>query len=238
MPRYASLVAGALFLSAVSAHAADKMDGPPFLKPAQYDSQRLLPPPPLPGSAEAKAEIAELERIQKERTAAELAAAKRDSHTETLMMFAPVLGPGFDLDKLPATAKLSADLARTEEAVTKGGKSFFKRSRPYILDPKLVTCEPPKPPPAENSYPSGHATVAFIMGTVMASIVPDKAQAILARSKGFAENRLVCGVHFRSDIVAGEALGTLVGSELLENAAFKPEYDAAAAELRTAHIAK
>ena len=235
MTRFSSLIVAALLVSAASVQAAN---GPPFLAPPQYDTVRLLPPPPEPGSSQAKAEIAELDRIQAKRTKAEFDAATRDAHTETLMMFAPVLGSGFDLEKLPATAKLSSDLAKTEEAVTKGGKDFFKRTRPYIVDTKLVTCEPPKPAPAQNSYPSGHATVAYIMGVVMASMVPDKAQAILSRSKEFAENRLVCGVHYRSDLVAGETLGTLVGSELLQNAAFKPEYDAAVAELRSAGIAK
>ena len=41
------------------------------------------------------------------------------------------------------------------------------------------------------------------MGVVLASLLPDKAQAILQRASVFAENRLICGVHFRSDIVAG-----------------------------------
>ena len=235
MTRHSRLVA-ALLMSAVSAPA--HADGPPFLAPAQYDSVRLLPPPPAPGSAQAKAEIAELDRIQAERSKAQFDAAGHDAHTETLMMFAPVLGGDFDLEKLPATAKLSTDMAKTEEMVTKDGKAFFKRSRPYIVDAQIKTCEPPKPAPAENSYPSGHATVAFIMGTVMASAIPGKAQAILARSREFAENRLVCGVHYRSDIVAGETLGTLVGAELLQNAAFRPEYDAAVAELRSAGFAK
>src|SRR5581483_1677122 len=166
MTRYSCLALAALLLSAAPVMAAD---GPPFLAPAQYDSVRLLPPPPAPGSQQAKAELAELDRIQAKRTKAEFDAATRDAHTETLMMFAPVLGADFDLEKLPATAKLSADLSKTEEAVTKGGKDFFKRSRPYIVDSNLKTCEPPKPAPAQNSYPSGHATVAFIMGTVMAS---------------------------------------------------------------------
>ena len=66
--------------------------------------------------------------------------------------------------------------------------------------------------------------------------LPDKAQAILARSSQFAQNRFVCGVHFRSDIGAGEAIGTVIGLELLQNAQFRVEYDAAAAELSAAHL--
>ena len=151
-------------------------------------------------------------------------------------MFAPVLGPQFDLKKLPATAKLFGDLGVTEDEVSKVYKSYFKRPRPWIVDPHLKTCQAHKPGPALNSYPSGHATVAFLMGVVLASIIPDKAQAILERSEQFAENRLVCGMHFRSDIIAGQTFGTLLAVELMQSASFTPEYDAAAAELHAAHL--
>lgn len=67
---------------------------------------------------------------------------------------------------------------------------------------------------------------------------PRKAQAILARADEHAENRLVCGMHFRRDIVGGQALGTAVALEMLKNTVFKAEVDAAAKELRAAHIAK
>lgn len=72
------------------------------------------------------------------------------------------------------------------------------------------------------------------MGLVLASLVPDKGQAIMARASEFAENRLVCGMHFRSDIVAGQALGTIIVLSLMQNAGFKADYDAAKAELRRA----
>jgi acid phosphatase (class A) len=74
------------------------------------------------------------------------------------------------------------------------------------------------------------------MGVVLASLMPDKAQAILTRASQFAENRLVCGVHFRSDIVAGQTLGTVIAVDLMQNADFRKEYDAAAAELSAAHL--
>jgi membrane-associated phospholipid phosphatase len=103
------------------------------------------------------------------------------------------------------------------------------------VDASIKTCVPEKPGPAANSYPSGHASVAFSLGVVLAELMPEKAQAILTRSSEFAEHRLACGVHFRSDIVAGQQFGTALALRLMEKPAFKAEMDAARAELRSAH---
>jgi acid phosphatase (class A) len=59
------------------------------------------------------------------------------------------------------------------------------------------------------------------MGVIFASLMPTKAQAILNRAAGFAENRLSCGVHFRSDIEAGQTLGTVIATDLRQDAAFR-----------------
>ncbi len=121
-----------------------------------------------------------------------------------------------------------------EKAAAGAGKKFFLRNRPFIVDPSLQSCSKKEAP--QSSYPSGHATMAYAMGVVLASLIPEKAQAILARAADYAESRLICGVHYRRDIVAGEALGTAVAVELLHNARFRIEYDAAEHELKTAHL--
>jgi acid phosphatase (class A) len=51
-----------------------------------------------------------------------------------------------------------------------------------------------------------------------------------------AYSREVCGDHYHSDVEAGHAFGTTLGTLLLHNAAIKPELEAAKAELRAAHI--
>src|SRR5262249_48913640 len=127
------------------------------------------------------------------------------------------------------------DVRNDEKEAATVAKAFFGRSRPWLLEPKLESCSKGDKP--KSAYPSGHATMGYSMGVVLASLLPDKAQAILGRAAQYAENRLVCGVHYRRDIVAGEALGSEVAVALLHNAKFKVEYDAAAAELRAAHLA-
>jgi acid phosphatase (class A) len=71
---------------------------------------------------------------------------------------------------------------------------------------------------------------------VLASLIPEKSQAILIRAADYAYSREVCGDHYHSDVEASRALGTTVGALLLNNAALRPQVDAAKAELRAAHI--
>jgi acid phosphatase (class A) len=122
-----------------------------------------------------------------------------------------------------------------QRAAASKAKDFFKRARPWVADPDLKTCGP-RGINWHTSYPSGHATMGYSVGVILAAAVPDKAQAILMRANGYAENRLVCGMHFRSDIVAGEVLGTAVALTLMHDAAFKAEFDAAEQELKAAHV--
>lgn len=198
--------------------------------------EQFLPPPPAAGSARAQAELEELHHLQTTSTPDALAAAAYDDTHEDGTIFVAVLGPAFDLAKLPATQRLLADVGKAEDVGTKGPKAFFHRDRPWIVDPAIKTCTPHKPGPAANSYPSGHATVGFAMAEVMAVLIPEKAQPLLARATSFAENRLVCGYHFRSDIVAGQQLGTVVALHLTQDPKFQQEMAAARTELRAAHV--
>ena len=76
----------------------------------------------------------------------------------------------------------------------------------------------------------------FMTATVLASLMPDKSQVLLKRASEYAENRLVCGVHFRSDITAGQQFGTVLGLRLMENPQIRADMTAALAELRAAHL--
>jgi acid phosphatase (class A) len=177
---------------------------PGFLPPSdQYDPAHFLPPPPADGSPRALAELAELKRIMAESTPAMRAAAASDDGNENGTIFASVLGPGWNLARLPAAAKVIKDVTASEGGYSDIAKNEFHRKRPWIVDASIQTCAPHKPSQDMQSYPSGHATVGYGMGIVLATLMPTHAQAILGRSELFAENRLVCGFHFRSDIVAG-----------------------------------
>jgi hypothetical protein len=203
-----------------------------LLQPQQFDPSHFLPPAPAQDSARTEAELAELRAIAAGSSAEEKAAAAKDAKDETPDIFNNVIG--FDIATMPETGKLLTMVADEEETDSKVAKTYYHRLRPYGADPSLRTCEPVKPGKVAklNSYPSGHATLAFSMGVVLAELLPAKSQAILARAGQYAERRLVCGVHYRSDIVAGQQFGTILALRLMENPVFQGQMAKARAELR------
>lgn len=203
-----------------------------MLDASDFDAQRFLPPPPAQDSARTRAELQELTAYAQTSSVERKAAAARDAKDETPDIFNGVIG--FDIATRPQTQKLLRIVADEEGPDAKSAKAFFHRPRPYAVEPALHSCTPTKPGKAANanSYPSGHATLAFSMGVVLAQVMPDKAQAILGRAAEYAENRLICGVHYRSDIVAGQQFGTVLALKLMEKPAFQQQMAAAKAELQ------
>jgi acid phosphatase (class A) len=229
------MVAG--LLCAVPPLAARDAD-PGFLPPSEmYDPAHFLPPPPAEGSPKALAELAETKKLLAEATPAMRAAAALDDGNENGTIFAVVLGPAWDLAKLPATAKLIHEVTASEGPFSGIAKTEFHRKRPWVVDPSIQTCAPHRPSQDMQSYPSGHTTVGYGMGVVLANLMPSHAQAILGRSAQFAENRIICGMHFRSDIVAGQQFGTIMAIRLMQNPQFQSDMAAAKTELQAAHLA-
>lgn len=222
----------ALSLALVSpAFAADSLT---WLKPSDVDPDVLLPAPPADGTPVAKAEIAELHRIQKTRTRAEFALAQYDNDHEDGWYLTSLLGPKFNAAALPATAALLDDVRREAFAAGRPSKAKFHRLRPWSVDPTIVGCPHPGPAIVRTSYPSGHSTVGFAVAVVMANVLPKHGADIMDRASQYAEERLVCGHHFRSDVEAGETLGTVVGVLLVHDPRFQPEMDKARVELTAA----
>jgi acid phosphatase (class A) len=232
------LIALAAALFCLAPPAIAKEPDPGFIKPsALFDPQNYLPPPPADGSPRALAEVAELKHYQADATPAMRAAAASDDAHEDGTIFGVALGSAWDLTKLPATDKLVREIIASEGAFSNIAKKEFHRNRPWLVDAAIQTCVPHKPSEDHASYPSGHATIGYGMGIVLANLMPGHAQAILGRSAGFAENRMVCGFHFRSDIVAGQQLGTILAIRLMQNPQFQSDMAAARTELQAAHLA-
>ncbi|MDX5985529.1 phosphatase PAP2 family protein [Sphingomonas echinoides] len=208
----------------------------PLLDARDLDPALVLPPPPAAGSVQALAELAELRAAGAARTAADEADARLEGETKNATIFAGVLGPQFDLDRLPATAALLAQVRASEKAAVDRGKDHFKRARPYIVDPALKSCKRNDDP--LSSYPSGHTSMAFSMGETLARLVPEKADALLARAARYGQSRIVCEQHFRSDVSAGQMLGLLIAERLLAKPEFRSAFDAARRELVAAGVAQ
>lgn len=223
-----------LVAAVVCIAAAPAPKVPPLLSASDLDVVRVLPAPPAPASVQARAELVELHAVETARTPADEATARRDGDTKNASIFAVVLGARFDLDRLPATAALLAQVRASEKATVDRGKAAFLRPRPYIVDPTLKSCKRNDDP--LSSYPSGHTSMAFAMGEVLARLIPEKAPALLGRAAAYGQSRIVCKQHFRSDVSAGQMLGLLISERLLLKPAFVTQFGAAKDELIRAGV--
>jgi len=88
-------------------------------------------------------------------------------------------------------------------------KRRFRRPRPceVRLHPLFADVKPPDP----FSFPSGHSMNACSVCMVMALHFPILAPLLALLAASIAASRVVLGMHYVSDVVAGSALGILVG---------------------------
>ena len=210
-----------------------------FIHPEDVNPARLLPPPAKDGSEAQQREMAEVKHLIQTRSKDRHEQAIWDARHEDPTPFIAAIGPQLELSKLPATTKLLADVLNDQTVATSLAKDYFKRKFPVAAAMPGGTygqwsCDEADRKPETRplrSYPSGHATMGYTFGVVLAALVPEKAQVILARSAAYAYSREVCGDHYQSDVEAGHVLGTTLATLLLHNEALKPELEAARQEL-------
>lgn len=209
-----------------------------YLSPDDLDPVTLLAPPPADGSDQQKAEVAEVLHMQQTASKQRLDQAVWDDRHESAELWIPTLGPsGFDLTKLPATAAMLDAVLHERDAAADVVKVYYGRKRPWTFNDQIQVCEAAgRNGSPVRSYPSGHGTLAYAQGVILAHLMPNKGQLIMARAEDFAESRMYCGVHSRSDIRASAILGTTIGMLLLHNKAFQPLLDASRAELAAAFL--
>lgn len=225
--RLALVATGAALLGARGALADE---GKPFFTAADLPLLDLLPPPPANESSTTKAEIEEILRVQASRTEAQAKHAIADRE-ETLVRFLEGMGIKAEKDGLPLSTALIQRISDTEDVVTDPAKKGFARPRPPLLSAEI---KPIIKLAKSGSYPSGHMTFGTAIGVVLANMMPEKKEAIHARIKDYGESRILAGVHYRSDLTAGQIAGTLIANTLMHNAEFLALFAPAKNELRKA----
>ncbi len=195
-----------------------------------FNPVALMLPPPAQDSEATRAELAAAHRIEQTRTPQEVAAARYDDAHEDIFLYQPVMGEWFTADALPVTAALSAHLRNDSGVVDAPLKAMFKRPRPAQFDKTLhPVCQASD---AAQSYPSGHAMVGYLMALALAEMVPEKHVQVLERADHYAHNRMVCGVHYASDLEASRVAAYATFGYLLATPRFQKDLAAATEEVR------
>jgi acid phosphatase (class A) len=243
--------------SAVTCPAPAPASGPRYLLASQVDIVALLPPPPAADSPAQQADLqAVLEAQRAARAGGTVAQAVADAEA-SCGRFSDVLG---DALTSKSNARLLAFLnqaAREGASISGPAKKYWKRMRPYAYSgevERLADMAPDRKATsgmdagrqnkaetekaaderAHSSYPSGHATFGTVCAILLADMVPEKREALFARSRDFSHSRMVVGAHFPTDLEAGRIAGTLAAQLLLQNVNFQRDLAEARSNLRAA----
>jgi acid phosphatase (class A) len=124
--------------------------------------------------------------------------------------------------------RASTDAGRS----TTAAKGYYSRPRPFMANHEPI-CTPGMEEflRKNGSYPSGHAAVGWAWALILTEIAPERTDAILARGRAFGESRVICNVHWQSDVVEGRFIGAGTVARLHADAAFRADMEAAKAEL-------
>jgi undecaprenyl-diphosphatase len=87
-------------------------------------------------------------------------------------------------------------------------KRFTGRRRPCQIEPH---CWATLLPPDQFSFPSGHTMTAFAVAIPLSLFYPELTIGLFFCALSIAMSRILLGMHFLSDVVAGALIGTGLG---------------------------
>jgi undecaprenyl-diphosphatase len=87
-------------------------------------------------------------------------------------------------------------------------KHASRRKRPFEI---LPHCWASIPPPDRYSFPSGHTITAFAVAVAIGPFYHPLRLVLLAAAVLIATSRIILGMHFLSDVLAGSIIGITLG---------------------------
>lgn len=189
-----------------------------YLQPGQLpDTVALLPPPPAPGSAAAAADEEAYKATRRLRDTPRWALAAKDAELrfpKATEHFSCALGIAISAEATPHLNMLLRRVRMDSSRANDKPKDHYKRPRPFMVS-KEPSCTPKSDAAAKpDSYPSGHASIGWAWALTLAEVAPERADAILARGHAYGESRVICGVHYRSDVDSGRIVGAATVARL------------------------
>jgi acid phosphatase (class A) len=224
-----AVVLAAIFAVSVAGAFAKDSAKLNYLKAGNPDAATLLAPPPLPDSPEQAADLAEVRAVSRAAGSTDVAEAYSEK-SFTVFNFAEAAGPFFVESHLPKTAAFFEKVQADAAAITDAGKDYFKRPRPYTVDPTLANGKLEK----SFSYPSGHSTESMVLALVLADLLPDRHDAIIAHARQIGWHRVEIARHYPTDIYAGRVLAQAIVKQFRKSDAFQTDFDAVKAEVEAA----
>lgn len=235
-----SILAGTAVALALTVTAMAREDRPiPYLAAgAAPDALLIVGGPPAEDSAQAEAERAyfletrALEGSPRWKQAAIDAELFGDvGHAS----FACAIGKAITVKDTPTLSRMLDRMVMDMSTSVGVLKTRFNRPRPMVGHDDAPLCVAREDWMKTNSsYASSNAAAGWAWALVLAELYPAKASAVLARGREYGDNRVICGLHYASDITAGQTMASATVAALHANPAFMKDLEAARVELAAA----
>jgi len=161
----------------------------------------------------------------------------RGAPDDALQDFACALGVTLDKHSAPTLYTLLGRIMVDARPFIDPPKDHYARPRPFLRMPGNICVPKADSLVKSGSYPSGHSTASWDWGLILADLAPDRATEILSRARAYSESRVVCGVHYPSDIATGRLNGSALFAALEANPEFRADLEKARAEVAAARAA-
>lgn len=203
---------------------------------AMPDSLELVPPPPVDGSAAKALDEAVSEASLKLRGSSRWELAAEDNNLmfpRAADTFSCAVGAPITEDATPHLYMVLRRSLADAGLSTYTAKNHYARQRPFLVNGEAtcVSDEEREHLIDDGSYPSGHTAVGWAWALILASVAPDRADAIFARGRAFGQSRVVCNVHWQSDVIEGRFMGAAAVARLQADPQFQADLAAGALEL-------
>jgi acid phosphatase (class A) len=146
--------------------------------------------------------------------------------------FSEVLGFDITAEKTPYLYMLLRRTLADAGLSTYAAKDHYVRKRPFMVNNE-PTCTPDEEGHLreDGSYPSGHTAIGWAWALILCEIVPERADAILARGREYGQSRVVCNVHWQSDVDEGRVMGAATVARLHADEGFRLDLELAKKEV-------
>ncbi len=206
--------------------------------PAQaIGAEAYLAPPPARGSAREAGDLDVYSTTRvlegSERWRQAQADADADSPVAPKAMEC-ALGTTLDPIKQPILTRVLGRATADSDNLSRSAKAKFARKRPFLIKDGPICVAREQWLIDQGSYPSGHAATGWVWGLILSELAPDRVEALMSRARSFGESRVVCGVHYVTDIEAGRVVASATVARLHGEPAFRADLETARAELAAA----
>lgn len=200
----------------------------------------------LPASV-LEANLATVTAINRDADAASRRQALADAEgIDFLYFLSDALGPRLGRAFITAYDKgelsKAAALIKASEISTSKAKKHFHYDRPFLVKGNTIHLVPDDTVVKDNrpytadggSFPSGHTNTGVTDALLLAQMIPERYDALIARGARYGYSRIVLGVHYPLDVMGSRMVAESNVAAFLNDPAYRTLFSEARDQLREA----